>query len=210
MDKSVVKAALGIVSLAALSFTVLLSFFNYEIHPVLWVLDIVIVLGSFAWYVVTQNLVSYVAKRLVEAVVVLFIISTLTFLLVRFIPGGPFDEEKALPPEVMANIEAKYHLNEPILTQYWYYISGIAQGDLGESYKYIGRNVTDIISESLPNTLQLGIYALIICYLIGIPLGIIAAARHNTLIDNATMTFAISGVSLPSFLVGAIAVYFMS
>jgi len=125
-------------------------------------------------------------------------------MLLRFLPGGPFDTEKALPPEVKANIEAKYNLNAPIMTQYKNYMFGLMQGDLGQSYKYIGRTVTDMIAESAPTTFKLGFYALLVAFFVGIPLGVIAAARHNTWIDNLAMAGAISGVALPNFLVGAI------
>ena len=184
--------------------TVLLNFFNYEVPTFLWALDGIVLFGLLSYYIITQKLVTYMVKRSLEAAVVLVIIATMTFLLLRIIPGGPFDQEKALPPEVIANIEAKYQLNEPVYMQYYYYISGLLRGDLGESYKYVGRSVTDILAETLPNSIQLGFYALLISFLIGIPTGVIAASKHNTWIDNLSMTLAISGVSLPSFLVAAI------
>ncbi len=198
------KRVLSLVSLLLFLSTVGLNFFNYEVPTFLWVADGLFVAGMFVTYIVQQKLINYVVKRTIEALAVLLVIATLTFVLLRLIPGGPFDQEKALPPEVIANIEAKYKLNEPLVMQYYYYISGILQGDLGESYKYIGRNITEILAETLPNSIQLGIYALIISFIIGIPAGVIAASRHNTWVDNVTMTFAISGVSLPNFLVAAI------
>ena len=156
----------------------------------------------FAAYTFHQKLLKYVLKRVSEAVLVLWIIATITFCLLRILPGGPFDQEKALPPEVKANIEAKYNLNAPLFEQYTDYITGIAQGDFGQSYKYLGRNVTDIIVESLPNSFQLGIYAIIVAFLIGIPAGVFAASKHNKWEDTTTMLLAISGVSLPSFFSG--------
>jgi oligopeptide transport system permease protein len=140
----------------------------------------------------------------------MFVISSLTFLLLRTIPGGPFDEEKALPPDVKANIEAKYGLDKPLFIQYTSYLGGILKGDLGESYKYIGRPITEIIGSALPNSIQLGVYALLVAYLIGLPLGLIAAARHGTWIDHSSMMIAISGVSLPSFLVAPLFVILFS
>lgn len=184
--------------------TLALSFFDFNIPTVLWGADLILVVGSFAFYTFKQGMGYYVLKRIIEAVSVIFVIATITFLLMRLLPGGPFDEEKALPPEVKANIEAKYKLNEPLPVQYFYYISGLVRGDLGESYKYIGRNVTDIILETLPTSFQLGIYAMLLAFLIGIPAGVYAASKHNTLADNITMITAISGVSLPSFLVAPI------
>ncbi|MFK8137088.1 MAG: ABC transporter permease [Bdellovibrionales bacterium] len=165
---------------------------------------------GFAAIVYFQNLVSYVGKRLGGTVFVLFVIATTTFLMLRFLPGGPFDTDKALPPEVMANIEAKYNLDKPLLEQYGIYMGRLIQGDFGESYKYVGRGVTDIIVESLPNSLQLGFYSLLLSFLVGIPLGVLAASKHNTIWDTSAMFVAISGVALPSFLVGPILVLIFS
>jgi oligopeptide transport system permease protein len=150
---------------------------------------------------VRKGLVRFVIRRTSEAIMTLWVIATLTFTLLRIVPGGPFDAEKALPPEIKANIEAKYHLHDPILKQYGDYLIGIVHGDLGESYKYVGRPISTIIAESLPNSIQLGIYALVLAYLIGIPLGVLAAARHETWVDSTLMMIAMSGVALPSFLV---------
>ena len=213
------KSIMSGVVFTALLITLLISFFDAQHsmevfidHPEWWppfwngllILDGVLVFGTFAWYAISQNLVFFVFKRVVEACLVLLVIATLTFTLLRVMPGGPFDQEKTLPPEVKANIEAKYNLNAPLLEQYKDYIFGILQGDLGESDKYLGRNVSDIITETLPVSFQLGLYALIISFAIGIPLGIFAASKHNTAWDNSAMFMAVSGVSLPSFLVAPI------
>jgi oligopeptide transport system permease protein len=152
----------------------------------------------------------YLLKRTLEAFATLFVIASLTFLLLRILPGGPFDSEKALPPEIKANIEARYGLNKPILEQYGDYLLGLATGDWGESYKYIGRSVTDIIAETLPVSAELGFYSLILSLMIGIPLGVLAAAKHNTWFDTTAMLIAISGVALPSFVVGPILVMIFS
>lgn len=199
-----IKKVLGWGTLLLLGLTVGLSFFNFEIPLLLWVFDSVFLALGFVHYAVTQGLVLYVIRRIIGAMVVLLLIASATFLLLRTLPGGPFDEEKALPPLVKANIEAKYKLNEPLYRQYYYYISGILKGDLGESYKYLGRSVTDILVEAFPASFQLGIYSLIVAFLVGIPLGLIAASRHNTWVDNTSMVAAISGVSLPSFLVAPV------
>ncbi len=170
-------------------------------------------LGLISWFfvsavyaVIQQKAVTYVSKRLVEALLTVWVIASLTFLLLRFLPGGPFDQEKTLPPEIKANIEKKYGLNDPIATQYFRFISNLAQGDLGESYKYIGRSVTDIIKDSFPISFQLGFYSLLLAFFIGVPLGIFAAGRHNTFWDSSAMIVAISGVALPSFVFGPILV----
>lgn len=184
--------------------SVVWSFMGYEVPTPLLILNFVSIIGFFTLHTVTQGLVFYVGRRLLQTVFVLFVIATLTFGMLRVLPGGPFDSEKALPPDVKANIEAKYHLNDPILTQYKDYMFGILRGDLGESYKYVGRNVTDIVLESFPASFQLGIFSLIIAFLIGIPAGVYAASKHNTWKDSLTMVLAISSVSLPNFLVAAI------
>lgn len=202
--KDRLNTLLGLGLVGCLIFTTGLSFFDYEIPTALWAADGILALIAFGWYTVSQNNLLYVIKRIVEAAAVIWVIATITFLLLRILPGGPFDQEKALPPEVKANIEAKYHLDEPLWKQYTLYLGGLVQGDLGESYKYLGRNVTDIVSETLPVSIQLGVYSLILAFLIGIPAGVFAASRHNTWVDNITMIGAISGVSLPSFLVAPI------
>lgn len=192
---------LGVPILMSLLVTIVLNFLAFEVPLFLWIVDVALLVGAFAHYTLTQGLVVYVAKRVVEAIFVVWVIASLTFLLLRILPGGPFDREKVLPPEVKANIEAKYHLNAPLYQQYGSYLFDLLQGDLGESYKYVGRPITEILSESLPNSIQLGFYALMISFILGIPAGVYAASRHNHLSDNLTMIMAISGVALPSFLV---------
>lgn len=167
-------------------------------------------LVSAAYAILRGQMFVYVLKRLLEAAMVVFVIASITFLLLRFLPGGPFDEEKALPPEIKANIEAKYGLNRPVLEQYGSYLKGLVHGDLGESYKYVGRPVSAIIAETLPISFQLGIYSLLLAFAFGIPIGVFAASRHNTLTDNALMVLAISGVALPSFIVGPLLVLVFS
>jgi len=183
---------------------VLISFCGFNLNPIfIWLtlLSFVVELGLVA---VKKGLVFYMLRRLGEALVTLWLIASLTFLLLRILPGGPFDEEKALPPDVKASIEAKYKLHDPLLKQYADYLKGIVTGDLGESYKYTGRNVADIITESVPDSVQLGIYSILVAYLIGIPFGVWAAARQGTWIDALLMTLAISGVAMPSFLIAPI------
>jgi oligopeptide transport system permease protein len=104
----------------------------------------------------------------------------------------------------MKNIEAKYHLNEPLLKQYLDYMKGLTRGELGQSYKYVGRDISVIIQDSLPASVQLGVYALILSYLIGIPLGVLAGWKRGSALDSGAMFLAISGVSLPSFLMAQI------
>ena len=171
---------------------------------------LVVSLAGIIYVIVTQQMLVYVTKRLIESVVTLFIIATMTFLMLRFLPGGPFDSEKALPPEIKANIDAKYGLDKPMIVQYQNYIFNLLKGDFGESYKFIGRSVTDILADAYPVSFQLGIYALIVSFLVGIPLGVLAASKHNTWVDSLTMIVAMSGVAVPSFLTAPILILIFS
>ncbi len=191
-------------SLVLIVTSVIWSFMGYEVPTPLLILNAVSIVGFFVLHTFSQGLTFYVGRRLLQTVFVLFVIATFTFILLRILPGGPFDSEKALPPEVKANIEAKYKLNDPILTQYKDYMFGILRGDLGQSYKYVGRDVSEIVAESLPASFQLGVFSLILAFLIGIPAGVFAASKHNTWKDSTTMMLAISSVSLPNFLVAAV------
>lgn len=201
---------LGIITVLAILSLAVLDWTGNDIPSELVYAAVGLVLVSCVYVILKQGLLTYVTKRLFESVLTLFVICTVTFLLLRFLPGGPFDSERAMPAEVRANIEAKYRLNEPLHVQYGDYIAGLMRGDLGESYKYIGRPIADIIGESFPVSFQLGIYAIFISFLIGIPLGVYAASNHNTYKDTAAMGFAISGIALPSFFVAPIAILMFS
>ena len=108
------------------------------------------------------------------------------------------------------NLAKKYHLDDPLPKQYVDYLAGLVHGDLGESYKYVGRDITSIITESLPNSIQLGVYALLISYLVGIPMGVVAGWKQGSWLDFGAMFAAISGVSLPSFLMAPIFILLFS
>ena len=141
---------------------------------------------------------------------VLVAVATLTFLIMHSVPGGPFDSEKILPPEIIANIEAKYHLDEPIEIQYLLYLKQIMQGDLGPSYKYIGRDVSDILRDTFPVSFTLGMCAVIVVLGFGIPAGIISAYWKNSLLDRSVLLFAAMGISVPSFVLGAVSIWVFS
>lgn len=199
---------LGLSQLGSFCAIVFISFFHYKVPISLWIFFLLISCVTFAYYVIEKKIFLYVCGRLIEAAITLFVVATITFVLLRLLPGGPFDQEKVLPPEVLANINEKYHLDEPLYKQYSRYIFGLAQGYLGESYKYTDRTVTDILRDSLPISVQLGVYSLILAFLIGIFLGVFAAQRANTFFDRAAMVFSISGVSLPSFVIAPIFILF--
>jgi oligopeptide transport system permease protein len=148
-----------------------------------------------------------ILKRALYAIPVLWAVATITFMLVRVVPGGPFDAEKNLPPEIVANIKAKYHLDKPVMEQYFLYLGRLAHGDLGVSYKYVNRTVNDILADALPVSIQLGSLALSVAVVIGIPLGTIAAVCRGTAADFAAIALSTVGISIPSFLMGALLIY---
>lgn len=148
-----------------------------------------------------------VFKRAISAIPVLWIVATITFLMVRIVPGGPFDLDKALPPEVVANIKAKYHLDKPVLEQYGLYMARLCRGDLGVSYKYANRTVNDVLTDAFPVSLQLGLLGLSIAIAIGVPLGTVAALRRASVLDGTCMLIAGLGVSIPGFVVGALLIF---
>jgi oligopeptide transport system permease protein len=134
----------------------------------------------------------------------LLIIITLSFFIVRIAPGGPFDGERALPEAVKANIEAKYHLDEPVLQQYGRYLFDVVRGDLGPSYKYKDNDVNYYIFTSLPNSAVLGSVAILLALVFGILFGVLAALYQNSWIDYLTMGVAVIGISVPLFVVGPV------
>lgn len=146
----------------------------------------------------------YLAKRLLGACIVLWAVITITFGLMHAIPGGPFTQEKKLPPAVMATVEARYHLDEPLWNQYIDYVRHAAVLDLGPSYKYPGKTVNDIIAETLPVSAELGLISLLLAIGAGILAGMAAAWYKNTWVDYGMMIGATLGVSVPSFIFAAV------
>jgi oligopeptide transport system permease protein len=131
----------------------------------------------------------------------------LTFILLRLAPGGPFDRERKLPAEVLANIEAKYHLDEPLSKQYGRYLSGILRVDLGPSYKYLDRGVNEIIAETLPTSALLGLVALVFALAVSVPAGLLAAYFRHSWIDRVSLLAATLGISVPHFVLGALLIW---
>lgn len=139
--------------------------------------------------------------RILQAIPTLFILITLSFFLMRLAPGSPFSSEKSYPPEVMANINAKYHLNEPIFKQYLIYLKDLGHGDFGPSFKYKDYTVNQLVDHAFPVSLKLGVAAFVIALILGVSAGAIAALKHNKWIDYFIMAFAMTGVVIPSFIV---------
>lgn len=144
-------------------------------------------------------MLSYALRRLLGAIPTLLILLTLAFVMMRAAPGGPFDADRELPPQVRANLEAKYHLDEPLLQQYGRYLWDVAHFDFGPSFQYRDVTVNDLIASGFPVSLKLGAASLIFALLFGVPLGMLAALRQNRPTDYAAMTTAMLGISIPNF-----------
>jgi oligopeptide transport system permease protein len=143
----------------------------------------------------------YFLTRLAGAIPTLFVIVTLAFFLIRAAPGGPFDQEQTLPPEIMANLQSAYGLDQPIWTQYGRYLGALAHGDFGPSFKYKDFSVTELIGQGFPVTLELGSIAMALALILGVPIGTFAALHHNSPADYATMSLAVVGIAIPTFVV---------
>lgn len=148
----------------------------------------------------------FIIKRVLSSIPVLFIVALLTFLMIHAAPGGPFDSEKAVSKEVLENLNKRYNLDKPIHIQFFEYISNAIKGDFGPSFRYPNRSVTEMIFTGLPITFELGFYALIFALIIGITAGAIAALKPNSLQDYIPMALSMTGISIPSFLLGPLLV----
>jgi oligopeptide transport system permease protein len=144
-----------------------------------------------------------ILQRLLQGLIVLFVLGTLTFFLVHALPYGPFQDEKAVPPHVMERLEKLHGYDKPLLTQYALRVKNIVQGNLGVSIKVMeGRQISEILGQAFPVSLRLGILAMLIAVSIGIPAGILAAIRKNTPVDYLIMAIALLGICLPNFVIG--------
>ena len=208
--QGVIGRVLGWGLLLGLVIAVALDLSDRDIPQAFWALYGVWALAAAGFAIVTGGRFRYVVGRVLEAVFVLWVVATITFAMLRSLPGGPFDQERALDPKVKAAQEARYGLNLPLAQQYWRYVTGALHGDLGESYKYVGRPVSAIIRETMPISFQLGFYSILLAFFIGIPIGVMAANKHNSFTDHFLMIASISGVALPSFIVGPVLVMIFS
>jgi len=152
----------------------------------------------------------FIFSRAFTGIFVIFAVVTITFFLLRALPGGPFDTEKKLPPQIEKNIQAKYGLDEPVWKQYLIYAGGLARGDFGPSYKYVDRSVNDIIKETLPVSVELGLVALMLSIALGSLFGILSATRPSGVFDFLSVSVATALVSVPSFVIGAVLIYVFS
>ena len=151
-------------------------------------------------------MIRFAAVRLLQAIPVLFGVITITFILIHSAPGGPFSADKAVPPEVLIALEEKYDLNLPLWQQYFGYIEDLISGDFGPSFKYPGRNVSELIASAFPTTAELALYSMIVAIVIGLFAGVVAAMRPNSVQDYAPMSLAMIGICMPSFLLGPLLV----
>jgi oligopeptide transport system permease protein len=141
----------------------------------------------------------HIGRRLIVALPTLFIIVTLSFFMMRAAPGGPFDQERQLPPDILRNVERAYHLDKPLLQQYLLYLGGVVRGDLGPSFRTKDFSVNELLAEGAPASLKLGSLALLLATVLGLAAGITAALNQNSLVDYGVMTLAMIGIVIPNF-----------
>jgi oligopeptide transport system permease protein len=153
-------------------------------------------------------MIGYVARRLVYMLVALFVIISVTFFISKLLPGTPFADDK-LTPQIRQQLFEKYGLDEPVFIQYLKYMANVAQGDLGNSFYFESRPVTQMILQRLPVSMFVGVQAVIFGLLVGLVLGIIAALRHNTFCDTLAVVIAVLGVSVPTFVLGPLLQYWL-
>jgi oligopeptide transport system permease protein len=152
---------------------------------------------------------SYIARRVLWIIPVLFVVSVITFFLMHAVPGGPWDSEKRLPVAVQTRLNAQYGLDKPVYEQYLQWVGGFLQGDLGPSYRFKDRTVNDIVSDGIWTTVQLGIMAFLLSVAVGIPLGIFAALGHNRAPDYIA-SISIIGIATPVFVIAIMLIVFFS
>jgi oligopeptide transport system permease protein len=152
----------------------------------------------------------YITGRLLWIIPVLFVVSTLTFVLMHSVPGGPWAREKSLPAPTVARLNAQYGLDDPLPVQYVNWVTDLLQGNLGPSFRFADRSVNDIVADGIWTTVQLGLMAFILSVVVGIPLGIFAALGHNRWPDYLSTGVSIIGVATPSFILATLLILFFS
>ena len=157
-----------------------------------------------------SGMLRHTLRGLLSLVPTLLMLITVAFFMMRMAPGGPFDTEKLLPPEIEANLEAKYHLDEPLLQQYFRYMGQIAVLDFGPSFQYKDWTVNELIAQSYPVSLTIGALAMLLAFVMGTMLGITAALRQNTRLDYSLMGVAMLGISVPNFVIAPILILLLA
>ncbi len=149
-------------------------------------------------------MIQFVLRRLLSAIPTIFIVVTISFFMMRFAPGGPFNLERPLAPQTMANVMKTYGLDQPLWKQYFTYLSNAAQGNLGPSFVYKDNSVAELISNALPYSIELGVWALVLAVVGGVILGTLAALKQNSWLDYLLMATATIGVTVPNFVMGPV------
>lgn len=157
-----------------------------------------------------SGMARHALRRLLSLIPTLLMLITVTFFLMRVAPGGPFDSEKTLPPEIEANLNAKYHLDEPLVQQYFRYLGQIAVLDFGPSFQYKDWTVNELIAQGFPVSLTVGLAAMVLAFVLGTLLGIAAALRQNTAVDYSLMGFAMLGISIPNFVIAPVLILLLA
>ena len=152
-------------------------------------------------------MLNFIVKRLFSTLITLFVVITITFFLMRLMPGGPFSSEKKISPQVLANLNKKFGLDKPVFEQYTIYLTNLTHGDLGPSIKNEGRTVNGIISYSLPVSARLGVVAMTFAMIVGVYMGIVAALHQGKWQDKLCMFIATIGITVPSFVVATLLIY---
>ena len=147
---------------------------------------------------------SYTLRRVLATLPTMLVVITVCYILLHLTPGGPFDTERKVSEAVLANLKAKYHLDLPLWQQYLLYLKGLLQGDLGASFRYADWSVNDLVADALPVSLFIGGGSLVLSLFIGVALGIVAALRHNSLVDHFVMLIGNLGSAFPSFVIGPV------
>jgi oligopeptide transport system permease protein len=148
-----------------------------------------------------EGILRHAATRLLGLIPTLLVLITIAFFLIRVAPGGPFDGEKILPPEIRANLDAKYHLDEPLVQQYFRYLGQIITLDFGPSFQYKDWTVNELIARGFPVSMTVGGLAMLLAFVVGTLIGITAALRQNSVVDYSVMGVAMLGISIPNFVV---------
>lgn len=152
----------------------------------------------------------FIIRRILVAIPTLLVLITISFALVHSAPGSPFTDDRDVSAEVMKNIEAKYHLDKPLLVQYLYYLKDVLTWDFGPSFKFKDHSINDLVNASFPVSLRIGIFAFLFALFVGVCAGIVAALNQNTKIDYSVMTFAMIGAAIPNFVLAPALVLFFA
>jgi oligopeptide transport system permease protein len=150
----------------------------------------------------------FIVRRILIAIPVMFIIIAMAFFMMRLAPGGPFTSDRKLPPEIEANMLAAYDLDKPVYVQFFKYVNGVLHGDFGPSYKYKDFTVNELIARGAPVSLRIGLVAILLAFGIGVTLGTIAALKQNTAVDYTVMGIAMTGITIPPFVVAPLLTLF--